>query len=231
MPPSDDPGITTGANSRRRSRPVAAVLAVVLGLGGASTVGYALAHQQVAPQPSFAAAGLQGPQSAAPASLPSSAVLPAARPISLHIPAINIASPVTSVGLNPDHTMEVPRPGPLYDQPAWYRYSPTPGEKGPSVIIGHVDSAKEGPAVFFTLSALKPGQRIEVARTDGTTAAFEVDSVGSFPKDSFPVRAVYGDTDHAALRLITCGGSFDETTHSYRNNIVVFAHLIGSAPA
>ncbi len=85
--------------------------------------------------------------------------------------------------------------------------------------------------MFFTLGALKPGQRIEVARTDGTTAAFEVDSVESFPKDSFPVRDVYGDTDHATLRLITCGGSFDERTYSYRNNIVVFAHLTGPAPA
>ncbi len=161
----------------------------------------------------------------------SAALLPAARPTSLHIPAINVSSAVNSVGLNPDHTMEIPHPGPLYDQPAWYRYSPTPGERGPSVIIGHVDSAKGGPSVFFTLGALKPGQRIEVARIDGTTAAFAVDSVESFPKDSFPVRDVYGDTDHAALRLITCGGSFDERTHSYRNNIVVFAHLTGPAPA
>ncbi|HEX5349503.1 MAG TPA: class F sortase [Pseudonocardiaceae bacterium] len=229
MPPSADPGITTGANSRRRGRLVAAVLAVVLGLGGALTVGYAVDHQQGAPPP-LAAASLPGPQTPV-APVPSVAVLSAARPISIRIPAINVSSPVTIVGLNPDHTMEVPHQGPLYDQPAWYRYSPTPGERGPSVIIGHVDSAKDGPSVFFTLGALKPGQRIEVARADGTTAAFEVDSVGSFPKDSFPTRAVYGDTDHAALRLITCGGSFDETTHSYRNNIVVFAHLIGPAPA
>jgi sortase (surface protein transpeptidase) len=127
--------------------------------------------------------------------------------------------------------MEVPRPGPLYDQAAWYRYSPTPGEIGPSVIIGHVDSAKRGPSVFFTLGALKPGQRIEVARADGTTAAFGIDSVESFPKNSFPTRAIYGDTDYAALRLITCGGSFDKATGNYRDNIVVFARLVGSVPA
>jgi sortase (surface protein transpeptidase) len=230
VPPSDDQPITTGASSRRRSRPVAAILAVVLGLGGASMVGYAVDHQQIAPQPSLTAADPQGPQTLE-APVPSATVLPAARPTSLHIPSINVSSPITSVGLNSDRTMEVPQPGPLYDQPAWYRYSPTPGERGPSVIIGHVDSAKGGPSVFFTLGALKAGQRIEVARSDGTTAAFEVDSVKSFPKDSFPVRDVYGDTDHAALRLITCGGSFDKRTHSYRNNIVVFAHLTGPAAA
>jgi hypothetical protein len=182
-PPSDDQPITSGAGSRRRSRLVVAVLAVVLGLGGGSMVSYAATHQQVAPQPSLTAAAPQDPQTP-PAPVSSAALLPAARPTSIHIPAINVSSAVNSVGLNPDHTMEIPHPGPLYDQPAWYRYSPTPGERGPSVIIGHVDSAKGGPSVFFTLGALKPGHRIEVARIDGTTAAFAVDSVESFPKDS-----------------------------------------------
>lgn len=235
MPPSDDQGTSTVASSRRRSRLVAAALAVVLGLGGASMINYAVEHQQAAPQPALAAADPQGPEPGAPAppsaALPRATVLPAATPTSIDIPAINVSSPVNSVGLNPDNTMEVPHPGPLYDQPAWYRYLPTPGEIGPSVIIGHVDSAKGGPSVFFKLGELEPGQRIEVARADGTTAAFEVDSVESFPKDSFPLRTVYGDTDHAALRLITCGGSFDKGTGNYRNNIVVFAHLLGPVPA
>lgn len=231
MPPSDDQGVTTGRNSRRRRRLVAATLAVVLGLGGASIVGYALEHQEVAPQPSAAAVGSQGAQPAALApALPGATlrtpVMPASAPTSVQIPAIKVSSPVNSVGLNPDNTMEVPRPGPLYDQAAWYRYSPTPGEIGPSVIIGHIDSAKQGPSVFFKLGALKPGQRIAVGRADGTTAAFEVDSVASFPKRSFPTQTVYGNTDFAALRLITCGGSFDRSTGNYRDNIVVFAHLL-----
>jgi sortase (surface protein transpeptidase) len=210
------------ANSTRRRRLVPAVLAVVLGLGGASMVGYAVTHQQVAPQPSAAAAGPPGPHPAA---------LAAAIPVSIRIPAIKVSAPVNSVGLNPDHTMEVPHPGPLYDQPAWYRYSPTPGEIGPAVIIGHVDSAKGGPSVFFTLGALKPGQRVEIARTDGSTTVFDIDSVKSYPKDSFPTRTVYGATDYAALRLITCGGSFDRKTGNYRDNIVVFAHLVGTVRA
>ncbi len=141
-----------------------------------------------------------------------------------------MSSPVNSVGRNPDNTMEVPQPGPHYDQAAWYRYSPTPGEIGSSVIIGHVDSAKEGPSVFFTLGALKPGQRIDVNRADGTTVAFEVDSVQSFPKSSFPSGTVYGDTDYAALRLITCGGRFDKVTGNYVDNIVVFAHILPDQP-
>lgn len=202
-----------------RGRLAAAVLSVVLGLGGALMMGYVAARQYIAPQPSSVAA--DAPPLPTPA-------LPAAAPVAIDIPAIKVSAPVYSVGLNPDHTMEVPHPGPLYDQPAWYRYSRTPGQRGPSVIIGHVDSAKGGPSVFFTLGALKRGQRIEIARTDGTTAVFEVDSVESFPKDSFPTRVVYGDTDYAALRLITCGGSFDKKAGNYRNNIVVFAHLLGA---
>ncbi|MGA9311103.1 MAG: class F sortase [Pseudonocardiaceae bacterium] len=223
MPPSDDQGITAVANGTRRSRFIAAALAVALGVGGTSMVGYAVTHQQVAPQPSLAAADPQGPQTA-------TTVLPAARPISIRIPAINVSSPVNSVGLNPDHTMETPNPGPFFDQAAWYRYSPTPGQLGPSVIVGHLDSA-EGPSVFFKLGAVKPGQRIEVTRADHTTATFEVDSVESFPKNGFPSRTVYGDIDYPALRLITCGGSFDKAIGSYRDNVVVFAHLIEPVPA
>ncbi|HEX5347017.1 MAG TPA: class F sortase [Pseudonocardiaceae bacterium] len=228
MRSSNGQGVTAGSTSRRRRQLVAATFTVVLGLGGASMVGYALDHQEVAPQPSSAA----DPQSAQPtapslrAAPLTTPVLPASTPTSIHIPAIKVSSPVTSVGLNPDHTMEVPQPGPHYNQAAWYRYSPTPGEIGPSVIIGHIDSAKEGPSVFFRLGALKAGQQIEVGRVDGTTATFQVDSVASFSKHSFPTHTVYGDTDFAALRLITCGGSFDRSTGNYVDNIVVFAHLL-----
>lgn len=157
--------------------------------------------------------------------------LPAAAPTSIQIPAIGVSSPVNVVGLNPDATMQVPQPGPLYDQAAWYRYSPTPGEIGPSVIIGHIDSAARGPSVFFGLSRLEPGQRIRVSRDDQTTMTFEVDAVQSYSKNSFPAATVYGGTDRAALRLITCGGAFDQTTRQYRDNIVVFAHLAGVTAA
>ncbi|MGH3854027.1 MAG: class F sortase [Pseudonocardiaceae bacterium] len=187
-------------------------------------VGYAVSHQNHAPQPSAAAAGRQ--LDASPPAAQRAPGLAASRPTSIQIPALGVSSAVNVVGLNPDHTMQVPQPGPRYDQPAWYRYSPTPGEIGPSVIMGHVDSAAHGPSVFFNLGRLVPGQRIRVSRDDQSTVTFDIDSVVSYPKDSFPVDAVYGNTDYPALRLITCGGSFDHTTHQYRNNIVVFAHLV-----
>lgn len=223
-------------NGGHRPRMVAVALAVVLGLAGTVLVGYAIWQQQIAPQPPPAAAGASAPERGAPtpttplarssAAPPRGGVLPASLPTSIQIPAIDVSSPVNAVGLNPDNTMEVPQPGPRYDQTAWYQHSPTPGEIGPSVIIGHVDSAENGPSVFFSLGDLEPGQRITVNRADGTMAWFAVDSVRSYPKNSFPLRTVYGDTDHAALRLITCGGTFDQATGRHLDNVVVFAHLV-----
>ena len=146
-------------------------------------------------------------------------------PVWLDIPAIGVHSSVRRVGLDEEGAIEVPAPGPFYNDAAWYRYSPTPGELGPAVIVGHVDSAADGPSVFFDLGALRRGDRITVTREDGDVATFEVDKVRRFSKDRFPTQLVYGRTDHAALRLITCGGPFDGATGHYLDNIAVFASL------
>ncbi|GAA4921867.1 LPXTG-site transpeptidase (sortase) family protein [Actinomycetospora succinea] len=149
-----------------------------------------------------------------------------AAPISLDIPAIGVSTPVNDVGLNPDGTLEVPAPGPQYDQAAWYRGSPTPGRVGPSVIIGHVDSAADGPSVFYDLGRLRPGDRVTVTVADRSVRAFEVGSVRRVPKDAFPRLEVYGDTAGPELRLITCSGPFDAAERSYEDNTVVFARLV-----
>ena len=125
--------------------------------------------------------------------------------------------------------MQVPGPGPHYGEAGWYRFSPTPGEIGPAVIVGHVDSAADGPSVFFRLGSLHHGDLIQVARADGTTAVFAVDSVHLYPKTEFPTQLVYGDTTNSALRVITCGGPFDHATGHYRDNVVVFATLARTA--
>ncbi len=159
-------------------------------------------------------------------------VLPRAVPTELSIPAIGVHSDMLQLGLNPDGTVQVPPL--LLQQPSragWYRYSPTPGQLGPSVILGHIDSAANGPAVFFRLGALRPGDTISVTRADNTVAVFRVDAVAEYPKDHFPTLTVYGNTDHAALRLITCGGAFNFTERSYESNIVAFASLVSVHPA
>jgi hypothetical protein len=157
--------------------------------------------------------------------VPDTALGPSA-PVSLDAPAIGVHSSLLHLGLNPDGTVEVP---PLDSpQAGWYENSPTPGELGPAVILGHVDSARTGPGVFYDLRTMLPGDGITVGRADGTTVAFRVDRVVTYPKNSFPTAAVYGDIDHAGLRLITCGGRFDRSARSYEDNIVVYASAVSA---
>ncbi len=168
------------------------------------------------------------PAGTGPAPTPPARTGPAALgwsvPRELRIPAIGVTARLGDVALQPDGTIGVPQPGPDYDHPAWFSGSPTPGELGPSVIVGHVDSAANGPSVFFRLGDLRPGDRIQVSRADGSTALFTVQAVRSYAKTDFPTQTVYGETSNSQLRLITCGGSFSPAGH-YDNNTVVFADL------
>jgi len=172
-----------------------------------------------------------GPPSATP--LPTLPALPAygpSIPVHLDIPAIGVHTAVMVLGNNPDGTMGVPPLG--RNAPAgWYRYLPTPGEVGPAVILGHVDTDRYGPAVFFRLGRLRPGDIVLVHRVDGTTVVFSVVSVAIYRKTAFPSETVYGPIDHPGLRLITCGGSFDRSRHRYRANVVVYAALTRGGPA
>ncbi len=195
---------------------IAVCLALAAGCGGPRPAG----------QPDHRAVSTRQGAPAATLSPPATAV-PAARPTILAIPRIGVRAPLGSVGLTAQGTLEVPAPGPHYDQPAWYRYSPTPGSVGPAVVLGHVDSAANGPSVFYRLHLLRPGDRVEVTRVDGRTAIFNVDSVRQFPKADFPTALVYANTAVPALRLITCGGRFDSSRRSYVDNVVVLATLVG----
>ena len=151
----------------------------------------------------------------------------AAAPVRLQIPSIGMDSELMDLGLQPDGTLEVPPSG----FPAgWYTGAPTPGELGPAIIAGHVDWGGQ-PGVFFDLRELSADDEIVITRQDGTTARFRVTSVERFAKDAFPTQAVYGDLDHAGLRLITCGGSFDRQMRSYVDNLVVFAELVAGESA
>jgi hypothetical protein len=149
--------------------------------------------------------------------------------VRLDIPAIGVSTSLMALGLNADGTIAVP---PLRrDAPAgWYRYLLTPGEIGPAVILGHVDTAQEGPAVFYRLRDLRPGAAVTVRRLDGSTAVFTVSQVAEYPKSAFPMDAVYGPLDHPALRLISCGGSFDPIRREYRGNVVAYATLTATTP-
>lgn len=231
---------------RRSTLPAAALLAAA----GVGLLGHAALSQEQAPitrggtaattaGPSVAA--VQLPDSAEPSASPpvdtatatstpgtspmSTPTVPLSLPVStptdVRIPSLGVESTLAPLGLLPDGSLEVPTD---FQQAGWYTGGVTPGEVGTAVIAGHVDSSR-GPAVFFRLAALRAGDRVQVSRSDGSTAAFVVYRSEQFAKDQFPTTAVYGATGGAELRLITCGGDFDPGTKHYRDNIVVFARL------
>ncbi|MFB4314673.1 class F sortase [Actinomadura sp. 21ATH] len=147
------------------------------------------------------------------------------QPKTIKIQKIGVSAPVSLIGLRPDGRIEEP-PLSRPNLTGWYKEGVTPGEMGPSVILGHVDANKKA-AVFYRLKELKAGDTIQVVRQDGSTATFAVDRLQSVDKDAFPHQKVFGeDIDYSSLRLVTCGGAFDAATGHYRNNLIVFAKLV-----
>jgi sortase (surface protein transpeptidase) len=146
-----------------------------------------------------------------------------ARPVGLRIPAIDVKTLLTRLGLQPDGTVEVP------DEPAvagWYRLGPTPGAMGSAVILGHVDSAT-GPAVFYRLSQLGVGDRVVVRLDNGSSAEFRVSSVRTYANELFPARKVYAPHGRRELNLVTCGGVYDAQRGGYQSNVVVNSRRTG----
>jgi sortase family protein len=150
--------------------------------------------------------------------------LPRSVPRFVRIPGIGVAAPVMKVGLDADGAVQVPPLG-ADNLAGWYQGGPAPGQRGPAVILGHVDSAT-GISVFYRLRDLHAGDRVYVTRADGTVAAFVVDGLQKVAKDAFPTASVYGPGRDPGLRLITCGGPFDQATGHYLDNIIVYAHLV-----
>lgn len=151
--------------------------------------------------------------------------LPRSVPTEIKIPKIGVDARIRQLGVNPDGTIQVP-PLKQAQDAGWYRLGPSPGEIGNAVVVGHVDSRYIGAAVFYRLGSLRPGDVITLTRQDRTTVRFRVDGVRSFPKTQFPTDLVYGPNDRAGLRVVTCGGKFDETRKTYPDNIVVSATLV-----
>ncbi|MGA4982907.1 class F sortase [Streptomyces cellulosae] len=176
-----------------------------------------------------AATGTPGNRVPAAAGSPVAGPRPLARsvPVGLEIPAIGVDTPVVRLGLAPDRTVEVP-PITADDPAGWYRYSPTPGRPGPSVILGHVTVGAYGDGVFRQLARLRRDDGITVRLENGTAAEFAVTSVRTVAKADFPTEDVYGDTPRPELRLVTCGGPLEDG--EYRDNVIVSAALRATAP-
>jgi len=206
--------------TRVRLSGFAGVTLVIIGVG---VIAAAVLAQQFAPSPSPSAAGAVGAKAKGPS-------LGRSVPVSVSIPEIGVRSKLLSLGLNPDGSIEVPSLATSADEAAWYKYSVTPGQVGAAVIEGHVDSYS-GPAVFFRLGELKPGDLVDVDLADHKVTVFKVTAVRLYQKSQFPTAAVYGFTDYPSLRLVTCGGGFDGRSGQYNANVVVFASLVSVHPS
>jgi len=208
--------LKTMVNGRYTRVAAFAVIGVVVGgvivaLSFLAT-GYDYQNQNV-PTPTSTIEAISGP------------VYDKAEPVRLRVPSVGIdASFEGPLGLNADQSIEVPD---TYDELGWYRYGPTPGDLGPAVVLGHVDSI-DGPAVFFALGQTEVGDIVEIDRADGTTVRFEITRLDRRPQSDFPTREVYGDIDHAGLRLITCSGVYNHGTLEYSHNLIVYAKLVDS---
>ena len=171
-----------------------------------------------------ASAGAQGsPTALSPTSTKTLPALDRSVPMTISIESIQLQAKVDQIGLGANGAIAEP-PFSKANDAFWYRLGPTPGQVGPAVIVGHVDT-KTSLAVFFYLRRLRAGDHVVVNRADGRSVTFAVDRISTYPKSDFPTKLVYGPTDYAALRLITCGGPFDSSVGSYRDNVVVFAHM------
>ena len=202
----------------RVAAPVAATLVVAMLLALVGT-GVAVARSRGPAEPGPDVTAAAGAGEAPPTSRPT----PSGDPLRVRIPAIGVVAPLVRLGLNPDRTLEVPK----YQEAGWYTGASRPGSAGPAVIAAHVDSTS-GPAVFYRLRELKPGDTVHVDYRDGSVT-FLVRESQSFLKSSFPTARVYGATEDPELRLITCDGTFDRNARSYRSNRVVWAGI--AAPA
>jgi Sortase domain len=168
--------------------------------------------------------------SASPLAVPPkvAAAIPRSVPVEIKIPSINVDATVIPEGTNPQGALETP---PLNEQnvTGWWDGGHAPGQLGPAVIVGHIDSAAAGPLVFWNLHKLVPGETAEVILADGAQVWFNVTGSQEVSKDAFPTQKVYGPTPGPSLRLITCTGDFDPATGHYADNLIVY--LNASVPS
>jgi sortase (surface protein transpeptidase) len=168
---------------------------------------------------------LQTTSAATPAPSPQPSrvsALPRSEPVQLRIPKIDLSASLSKTTTSPSGQLIVPTSS---KSAAWYQKAPSPGEIGPAIIIGHVHSLN-GPAVFWRLREMQPGDVFEIVRKDSRTVKFRVDRIANYRQDEFPSQSVYGNITYAGIRLITCGGKYDYSRQQYSHNTVVYGSMV-----
>ncbi|MGW2297754.1 class F sortase [Streptomyces violaceorubidus] len=223
--PADD-DTTTGQGSRSGLMVLCAVALLILAVslvGGNDTSADSARPPLPAHRGTTASSAPSAPYAPSATGAAGSAVLPRSKPVRLLIPEISVDAPFTDLAIGDKGQLQPPPAGDT-NLVGWYAKGASPGEKGTSIIAGHVDT-KTSAAVFARLDQLDKGDKFRVERADGRAATFVVDSLETFAKDEFPSDRVYGDADRPEVRLITCAGDYDHKAKDYTDNLVVFAHL------
>lgn len=202
----------------RHRRPSGVLVRLRWGLAAVAAATAAALGAPGGPSPPAAVAAVRTAEPAPVLATPAPART-GATAVHVRIPAIGVDSTLAALGLDGAGALVPPAD---FAQAGWFSLGTVPGDVGPAVLAGHVDSWT-GPAVFYRLEELTAGARVQVTRSDGRTVDFQVTRVARYAKDHFPTAEVYGPTPGAELRLITCGGSFDRSRRSYRDNVVVYA--------
>ena len=234
--PADDEKPPTGQGSRPGLMVLCGVALLILAVSliGGNDTSTDSSRPPLPAQPAASASPKAGPSATgssatAPSATgpsrarPAGPVLPRSKPVRLLIPEISVDAPFTDLAIGAKGQLQPP-PAADTNLVGWYAKGVSPGERGTSIIAGHVDT-KTSAAVFARLGQLDEGDVFHVRRADGRKASFEVDALETFAKDEFPSKRVYGDTDRSEVRLITCAGDYDRKAKDYTDNLVVFAHL------
>ncbi|WP_305785705.1 class F sortase [Symbioplanes lichenis] len=227
-----DGGTSPTTGGRRTRFALLAVTAVLAIIGAAFITTAALRHTTEPPEAAGVPTAAPDTTTGTPrpdttgSDLTTGPLMATSPPTRISIPALHVEVPVIGLGQQSDGSMQVPTDAKTV---GWYTKAPTPGALGPAVLAGHVDYKKQ-PGTFAHLADLTRGDTITIARKDGTIAVFTVAKTERYAKDRFPSDAVYGPINHAGLRLITCGGEFDNNAGHYRDNIVVYAVLSQAGP-
>ena len=225
-----------GPKHARPHRRIAYILLTLIGLGltgtGAAKLGSTLLDYKTARTAAAAGTNDQTPSgdqttsasSTTPAAGPTTST-PAVtiHPVRIEIAQIHVNAPVQELGLTTTGTLAVPT---QTNQAGWYTGSAVPGQLGPSVIAGHLDTSS-GPAVFYDLRELKSGDEITIVLSSGSSVNYRVTGMATDPKLQFPTAQVYGPSPDGELRLITCSGSLVDG--SYLDNLIIFARLDNAA--
>ncbi|WP_026534328.1 sortase domain-containing protein [Arthrobacter sp. H14] len=216
----------------RRSAGTAALLFLLVGCGGSADAPTGNDQKSPVEATPAATATPTTPAKSSPAPADAEATpgvpdrgMAASQPVSFSIPALDREAKIIETGLRDDQSLEVP-PEHEGAPASWFNGSPTPGEVGPSVLLGHVNSLADESGVFYNLESLEKGDKISVTREDGTVANFEVYKSELYEKDEFPTKAVYFPTEEPELRLITCDG-FTESSGQFEKNLVIYAEFTG----